>query len=206
MDFVAALLVFAMTSAAAPVSGVAPPAPIAAAPSSDFDFDLLPPPPPPSVLDLDRAQAVKTRRTMLQVHQILGLSTLALMTATVILGHFNYDDIYGQGGGRTGRYLRPKRILAYTTTGAFAATASFSLLAPTPYPKVSQGIDTAVVHKVANGVAAAGMVTQIVLGLVTARSADAGDGRHLNGLMRAHQVVGYVTLASLATATVAWVF
>ena len=214
---VLALSMFALVLGAGPAtspdtaSESAPPA-VAAEPSaatsagaSDFDFDLLPPPPPPTALDLDRLHQVDSRRSMLRTHQILGLSTLALMTATVVLGQLSYNDMYG-GGGQSGNLRLPHRILAYTTTGSFIATASFSLFAPTPYPKDHNGVDTAMVHKVANGVAAAGMVAQVALGFVTARAADAGNGRHLHTYARAHQVVGYATLASLATAACVWAF
>ncbi len=173
--------------------------------SDPFAFDLLEPAPvDPEAQQV--AHAVQRRRRMLQSHQIAGLSTLALMASTVILGQLNYHDLYTSGGDHAGRYTLPHRILAYATTGGFVATASLSLFAPEPFAKVSRGWDSATVHKAAVALASAGMVTQIGLGFVTARQANAGNGRRLPGMMQAHQVVGYTTLACLTTAALVWVF
>lgn len=143
---------------------------------------------------------------MLRVHQIVGLTTLGLMLGTVVLGQLNYQDMYTSGGTRTGNYLLPHRILAYGTTAAFLGTASLSLLAPNPYDKPSQRLSTATVHKIAVGVASAGMVTQIALGFVMGRIADAGNPRDLHTYAQVHQVVGYTTVVALGSAALVWVF
>jgi hypothetical protein len=51
------------------------------------------------------------------------------MSTTVIVGQLDYQDAYGSGGGRTGNYLWPHRLLGYATAGAFAAAATYALLA-----------------------------------------------------------------------------
>jgi hypothetical protein len=175
------------------------------APATDFDFNLLEAPKAP-VVDLQHDVLVKRRRTMLQAHQIAGLSTLALMATTVVLGQLNFTDMYTQGGGHTGRFAPYHQAFAYGTTGGFLATASLSLFAPAPFEKRTGRIDAATVHKVAVGLASAGMATQIALGFITARQADAGNGHRLPAYIKAHQIVGYSTMALLSTAAVVWVF
>jgi hypothetical protein len=172
--------------------------------ASDFNFDLIETPAPVADLKLDRA--ITTRRTMLQAHQAMGLTTLSLMAATVVLGQLNYNDMYTRAGAHRGNLALSHRILAYTTSGAFVATASLSLFAPVPYEKRAPGLDTATIHRTSVALASAGMVTQLVLGFVTARQADAGNGHRLEGYIKAHQIIGYTTLACLTTAAVVWVF
>ncbi|HEY0840529.1 MAG TPA: hypothetical protein VGD74_10120, partial [Vulgatibacter sp.] len=75
-------------------------------------------------IDPTLAGRIETRRTMLQTHQILGLSTLALMTTSAVLGQLNYMDVYGGGGGRTGDFLTAHRVATYSSAGAFLATAT----------------------------------------------------------------------------------
>src|SRR5205807_6399750 len=99
-------------------------------------------------------------------HQIAGIAMLTSMTATVVLGQLNYNDKYG-GGGDVGTYHTWHKAMGYTTAVLFAGTAALAIFAPVPIEKKTRW-DTATVHKVAMTVATAGMVTQIVLGIVTA--------------------------------------
>lgn len=149
------------------------------------------------------AQA-ETRRSMLQTHQILGLSSLALMTTSVVLGQLNYADLHG-GGARSGDFLLAHRISAYSTAGVFLGTAVFALFAPTPYEREG-GFDSGSVHRIAVIGASAGLVTQVVLGFVAARSADAGNAVNYDSYASAHQLVGYATLGLMAVAATVWVF
>lgn len=215
MLYTAVLTLYVFSAAAAPSAPSIDQhveAPGEHAAGNSFDFDLMAAPTAPadskvlSLPPLATQKAVAKRRTMLKTHQVLGLTTLGLMATTVILGQLNYSDLYGRNGGKTGNYLLPHQIGAYATTGAFVATASFSLFAPNPYARKRQGIDTAILHKTAVGVATAGMVTQIVLGFITARSADSGNADHLAKWAKAHQAVGYTTFGALATAATVWIF
>lgn len=147
----------------------------------------------------------ETRRGMLQTHQILGLSSLALMTTSTVLGQLNYSDLHGAGGGRSGDYLLAHRIAAYSTAGFFLGTAAFALFAPVPYERRS-GFDSGTVHRIAVIGASAGLVTQVVLGFVAARSADAGNAKHYETYATVHQAVGYATLGMMAVAATVWVF
>lgn len=93
---------------------------------------------------------------------------------------------------------------AYTTTGLFITTAVFSVFAPEPFEKESQGLDRITIHKIAVIGASLGMATQMGLGIVTARSADAGQQRA--SLAKTHMVVGWSTLALMSTAALTWIF
>lgn len=176
-------------------------------PSGDsMDFDLFGDTEEQKEASIDPTLAgrIETRRTMLQTHQILGLSTLALMTTSAVLGQLNYTDVYG-GGGRTGDYLMAHRVATYSSAGAFLATATFSVFAPVPFEK-DPGFDTATAHKIAVIGATAGMLTQVGLGFATARAADAGNARNLKRYAQIHQAVGYSTVGLMAIATGVWVF
>jgi hypothetical protein len=141
---------------------------------------------------------------MLTVHQTLGITTWALMAATVIVGQLNYNQLYGGGGGST-KWQGTHRALVISSTAAFATTASFSLLAPTPYKKPLR-FDTGLVHRIAVSAATLGMLTQVILGWRTTHQAQAGNPNGLRDIARAHQVVGYTTLGFLTVAAAVWVF
>jgi hypothetical protein len=198
-------LIAAATLAADPL----PPAPAdapkdpaaQAAPSLDFDLDVAPVQSPEEAARAARRaeeveRQVALRRTMLELHQVVGLGMLASMAATSVVGNLNLVDRYG-GGGDTGRYRLLHRGLVIGTSTLFAAGGTLGFLAPVPFEKKLR-LDTATIHKALMIMATAGMVTQIVLGIVTASL----DGRLVQvDLVTAHQVVGYVTLgASMAGA------
>jgi cytochrome b561 len=161
----------------------------------------------PSFVQTDSAEvAAKAarRRWMLKVHQTLGITTWALMAATVTVGQLNYNQLYGGGGGST-KYQGPHALLVASTTLSFAATGAFAIFAPDPYDKPLK-LDTGLVHRIAVIGATAGMVTEAILGIVTSRRADAGNPRSLKTLARAHQIVGYSTFGMLTVAGTVWVF
>lgn len=187
----AALAAWPGLAAAAEPAPAAPPAP-AAAPSLDFDL-LAPAPAAPPAIDPAFERQVERRRTMLRLHQGLGLATLGALAATTVVGQLQFDDRF-RGGGDTGRWRTPHRVLAGTTAALFTTTALLGVLAPEPYAKRPAGLDTATVHKVSMGVATAGLVTQIALGLASRRQAGSLRERDLAA---AHQVVGYATLGAM---------
>src|SRR2546425_1139752 len=129
----------------------------------------------------------------LQLHQVGGLLTLASLGATVIFGQLNYNDLYG-GGGSTRRWYDWHRYSALTSAALFAGTGALALFAPSPLEKRLR-LDTAMLHRIAMGVATAGLATQIVLGFVTA-----GKGGSLSqrDFALAHQIVGYSTFGATA--------
>lgn len=170
--------------------------------SPSLDFDLLPPPPAaaaPSDPALDRA--VARRRTMLTLHQGLGIATWSALVATSVVGQLDFDDRF-RGGGDTGRWHGAHRALALSTSALFLGTGLLALLAPEPYAKKAR-LDTATLHKISMAIAAVGMATQIVLGL-SARSA-AGSLRERD-LATAHQITGYATLGAMTVGAVVLLF
>ena len=198
--------------AAAPASEApvaAPPVPLApAAPApGKMDFDLFKDDPAPAAapaMDPKLGLEIERRRSMLETHQILGLTTLGVMAATCVLGQLDYNDMYGSGHAGSGNYLWPKRVGAYATTGLFISTAVFSVFAPVPFEKHSEGLDRITIHKIAVIGASLGMAAQMGLGIVAARSADAGHQRE--SMAQAHMIVGWSTLALMTTAAATWVF
>jgi len=161
------------------------------------DVDLLPKPAAPDPVELARQQELEgklqTRRTMLQYHQIGGMLTLATLGATVVFGQLNYNDKYG-GGGDTGRWYDWHKYFAFTSAAIFAGTGALAIFAPSPLEKPAR-LDTAMLHRISMGVATAGMVTQIVLGFVTAGKGGSVSQRDY---ALAHQIVGYTTFAATA--------
>jgi hypothetical protein len=159
--------------------------------------DLLPTPAALDPAQTARQEALErelqTRRKMLQLHQLGGMLTLATLGATVIFGELNYIDKYG-GGGDTGRWYEWHRWSAFAASAIFAGTGALALFAPSPLEKPTR-LDTAMLHRIAMGVASAGMVTQIVLGFVTASKGGAASQRDF---ALAHQIVGFTTFGATA--------
>lgn len=200
----ASLLAVLLAAATAPRPAGAqtpPPAPPA---EPDLFADTPPLTAPPPADPAFAARATR-RRAMLATHQKLGLATLGLMAVTSVVGQLDYNDLYGKGHAGTGDYLVPHRLLAYGTLGAFTLTAGYALFAPTSYVR-RPGFDTATAHKIFVSAAALGMVSQAVIGFVTARYAEVGNPRDLSGLARLHQISGYATLGFIGAAAAAWVF
>lgn len=173
----------------------------ASAPAGDgLDFDLLgsPASAQPPVDD----GALKLRRSMLSLHQGMGIGLLAMTTSSVVVGQLNYNDRFG-GGPSTGRFELAHAGLAYGTLGLFAATGAMAMLAPVPLQKESEGVDRVTLHKVGLFTAAAGMAAQAGLGI----AATAREG-HVNqqGFATAHLAIGYLTLAGMALGVGALVF
>jgi len=161
------------------------------------DVDLLPKPAAPDPEAVARQEQLQRelekRSSMLQYHQLGGMLTLATLGATVIFGQLNYIDKYG-GGGDTGRWYDWHRYSAFAAAALFAGTGALALFAPSPLPKPRR-LDTAMMHRIAMGVATAGMVTQIALGFVTASKGGSVSQRDY---ALAHQIVGYTTFGATA--------
>ncbi len=174
--------------------------------SDDFELFSQEEVAPPAV-EVDEAftRRVDLRRRMLSTHQLMGLTTLTLMLATTVVGVLNYQDVYAPDRAGTGHYLRPHRILAYTTTLSFATTGSLAVFAPESYKK-HKGFDTATVHKMAVSGATLGMLTQVALGFVAARTQEAGNPADMSRIARVHRLSGFVTTSLLATAATVWIF
>jgi hypothetical protein len=199
-----ALTLAADPAAADPAAAPPPAAPRPATPPDlSLDFDLLARPSPAAAPDAAALEArVKERRWKLRLHQGLGLATWTALAATVVVGQLDFDDRF-RGGGDTGRYHRAHKLLAYSSAGLFAGTAALALMAPEPYAKRTGRLDGALVHKIAMGTAAAGMVAQVALGLASRHAAGTVRERSLASV---HQVVGYATLGAMTVGGLSFVF
>jgi hypothetical protein len=208
-------LLLAQADAPAPAATAAPePAPAAAATPElaapvkpPLDFDLLGAPAAPATPAANEApvdeSTIFKRRGMFQVHQAIGISLLVLDLTTVVLGQLNYRDRFGGGGERSGRFSRAHSAFAYTTFALFVTNGLIALLAPVPPGRQSQGFDRTMLHRVSMLAAAACLVTQIVLGIVTVERAGRVDQQDL---AKVHLFVGYGTFAALAVGAAAMVF
>jgi hypothetical protein len=184
----------------------APSTPKAAPPAATGadEIDLLPPEKPPDAAELARQKEIndkiRRRRTMLELHQLAGFATLASLTVAVTLGQLDYLDKYA-GGGDSGRWITPHAVASYTAAGIFTGTALLAVLAPNPTEKPFR-LDTATLHKAAMTIAALGYASQIVLGILAARSegAQASPATRLRqrDFALAHQIIGYTTFAAAA--------
>jgi hypothetical protein len=175
----------------APAAQDAPRAPEPAAQEPSLDFELLEPAAPAAAVDPALERAVARRRTMLSLHQGLGLGMAGGLVATTVVGQLNFQDRY-RGGGDDGTWKSLHRGLAVGTGVLFGTVALMGVLAPEPYPKPLR-FDTVLMHKVFMTLATAGMVAQVVLGIITASAAQEGQLSQVR-FATAHQVVGYSTL------------
>lgn len=179
-------------------------APVKQSEEPSMDFDLLEPSQTaesPRLVDPAMERAIARRRTMLTLHQALGLTMAATLTATIIVGQLNLNDVY-RGGGDTGRYKGWHTGLVIASSSLFAGTGLLGVLAPTPFKKPLR-LDTITLHKMFMSLATAGMLTQVVLGIVTANAE--GQLRQVN-LVTAHQVIGYATLGAVGAGALMIVF
>ncbi len=140
----------------------------------------------------NRQAELRTRSTMLQWHQRLGLLTFGAMTTQVILG-----ELIAADRSRYYEDLQPvHRTLGYATFGTYMTTASLSLLAPPAY-RYSEGFNSVRLHRWLAIIHFAGMAAQPWLGrsLSNARSSEQYDER-----LNRHQWIGRVTYAAFTTA------
>lgn len=124
---------------------------------------------------------------MLQTHQILGLVTLGLMTAT----YFTARE--GQQATKLHQYL------GYTTAASYATTAYFSLMAPEPEETgFSEKGWSMRIHKALVFVHLPGMILTPIAGYLANRSYK--KGQEPTGLGKYKGTIANVTYFSFAAA------
>jgi hypothetical protein len=169
-----------------------------------LDFDLLgdkkDQPPSPEALEVAHQQQV--RRAFLSFHQVIGLSTLTMLAATVIVGQLNYLDRFAGGAPNTARWEVPHEVLATATLVGFATTGAVGLLAPKPDDK-PRGFDTTAVHKICMGAAALGMAAELALGFYTAGHEGLANQKQL---AEVHQYIGFSTFGFMTIGAGAFIF
>ncbi|NOK16671.1 hypothetical protein [Corallococcus carmarthensis] len=174
-------------------------------PSSEpsLDFDLLTPEAEASagLLDPNLQKDLETRRTMLKLHQGLGLAMAGGLTAATVLGQIQFNESF-RGGGDDRTLLAWHRGVVIGTSLLFATVGTLGLLAPDPVERAFQW-DTVTFHKIFMSLATAGMIAQAVLGILATHSyGELQEPKYAT----AHQVVGYATLGCVAAGIVTLTF
>jgi hypothetical protein len=147
---------------------------------------------------LDRQ--VRARRKTLTAHQAFGITSYALLAATLVLGTLNYYDKFG-GGDFTGRYNAAHLGFSIGSSATFLTTGVLGLAAPQPYKKPLKA-DAALFHKVMMGIATACFVGNLILGPVSASREGKLDQRDFAG---AHLGIGYGAFAAMTAGWLAFV-
>lgn len=171
-------------------------------------------------------EQLRKRARIAKIHRTLGIVTWAATGFAVISGTIQYRNLYGapfvdrqaedtpcvKGNAWPNQdqcYGAPwfHSITGFTTGGLYFTTLALAIAMPDP-DKASVGTSkyakTVRTHKALRWVHLAGMVTQIVLGVVMAnpglgldRTNDYGTLKVLSGL---HLASGYITLGALSWA------
>jgi hypothetical protein len=130
------------------------------------------------------------RSHMLQMHQRLGLITLAPLVATLVTGGF-------AGGRRTSSTDRDVHVaLGSTTAGLYFATAYYAIFAPKiPGTKTEGPIKW---HKALAWIHGPGMILTPILGAMAFEQKS--KGQRVHGIAQAHGVVAVVTAAAYGAA------
>jgi len=144
-----------------------------------------------------REQALLNKRTrMLQIHQKLGMVTVAAMVAALIASS-GAKGRHGEPGSPTGRNVH--MALGATTAGLYAATAYFAIAAPhVPGTKVRGPIR---LHKAMAWIHGPGMVMTAILGAMA--YSQMSNGERVHGIAKYHSTAAIITTAALATAVLA---
>ncbi len=149
-----------------------------------------------------RQRELDFRRTMLSTHQVLGFATLALMTASVVFGQILLNDYEALRFEEALRNRQTHRTLSIITFGTYMSTAAMSTFAPPPLIRRDEW-NTVSTHKLFAIFHFSGMVAQPILAIMASNSRDL---EQIRTLRRAHQIVGYFTLAALAAAMLTLTF
>ncbi len=141
--------------------------------------------------DPAEAAVLVKRAKQLKTHQVLGLVTLGLMTATLFTGPENApsDDLH-QG-------------LGIATAVSYAATAYFSLTAPEPKVETNNGLGMKI-HRALLFVHLPGMILTPIAGIMANNQAKKGE--KLSGLATYKKDLAFITYGSFATAAVSATF
>jgi hypothetical protein len=194
-------------SADPPPPAASEPAPAPAPSGDELGFDLFDAPKKSlAEEEADQARAARilketqVRRRVLTAHLGVGIATLGLLAATLVLGTLNYVDKFEEGS--TGRYNLPHLAFASISSAAFTTTAILGLAAPVPYKKPIRA-DAALAHKVLMGFAAACFAANLIMGPISVARAGTLDQRPF---AQAHLAVGYGAFAFMGGGVLAWVF
>jgi len=164
-------------------------------PADDWlEFDTPAQVPAPA-LDGARVELLKTRRQLLDAHQLVGLGLIAAQAGSVVTGQLSYQDKF-VSGDNSGRWTLSHKLFVYPTVALGAAAGTLAFLTPAVTDEAMKGrSDSAWIHKIGEYTALAGWVTQVGLGLYSSMREGYGDQQ---AIAVAHLVAGYVSLAGMA--------
>jgi hypothetical protein len=144
----------------------------------------------------------KLHRQLDTWHRALGFATLALLTATNVLGTLDYYDRFDARGSNTGQFSPWHEGVALGTTASFVGTGILGLIARAPEPRPTQ-LARVRAHQIGMGLAALGFAAQLVLGPITSIS----DGKlYQRDLAVTHVVLGWATLGFMGAGVLSYVF
>jgi hypothetical protein len=173
---------------------------------------------------------MRRRSEMQKIHKPLGIATWASMAVTLLLGAFQYANLYGVGALEDTPCVSGNGIIfgesqctgtpfvhltsAMLTTGLYAATFTLSLMMPDPDGLDEGDSDYASnlrTHKILRWVHFIGMISQLALGVVIANSESFGldranDFGTLQALSATHMALGFVTFGALTWAGALFTF
>ena len=155
----------------------------------------------------ERKIELSVRRTMLNVHQIGGFTTLALFIPTLILGqrNINMRNAVAEGKGTFDRNLsNTHQLLGDLTFGAYMATALLALFSPPPLIRRDEW-STVSLHKTLAIIHFTGMVAIPILAVLAAHE-ERIDFTKAQSLQRAHQIVAYTTFAAFTASMIVITF
>lgn len=209
------------------VGPVAVSAPAAIAPDDDDDEGASA---AATIAEPSVADQMRQRGEIAKIHRALGIATWASMTGTVLLGYFQYYNLYGMFSGLSDtpcvegnaifgqnacvRQPIPHLVSSMITTALYSVTFGLSYRMPDPM-NLSEG-DSEYArnlrrHKRLRWVHLIGMAAQIGLGAIIANAdkfglSRANDYRTLQALSTVHFAIGLVTYAALTWAGVIFLF
>lgn len=138
-------------------------------------------------------QARLERRTsMLQTHQILGLTTLGLMVATALMAKEN-------------KVPSAHKTLGIATGAAYFTTAYFSLFSPDPVKKEDPGTNVKI-HKALAWIHFPLMVLTGIAGLQAEKQIERGESLHGLAKMKPQFAIGAMIAFVPAAATMVFEF
>lgn len=176
------------------------------------------------------AELMQERGELAQIHKWMGVATWVSMTATVVLGYLQYYNLYGMfasledtpcvrgnavfGQGACSRQPLPHLVSSLMTTALYSVTFGLSLRMPDPMNLSEGDSDYAKNlrrHKRLRWVHFAGMLAQMLLGVVIANAdtfglSRANDYRALQALSTVHFAIGLTTYAAMTWAGVIFLF
>ena len=152
-----------------------------------------------------RKSELEVRRGMLTIHQIGGFVTLGLLVPTMVYGQRNlqnWNDAVLANKPFNRQLNRTHIMWANLAFISYVTTAALAILSPPPLIRRSEA-STITTHKLLAWIHFAGMMAMPILGSLAAHAKTVDQA---NTLRTVHEIVGYGTVAALATAMIVITF